>query len=188
MDTPLEIDATRLTPAGLVDASFERDPPAWISPGRAGAAAVRMVDSSPRYVGGLFRPGHGSDHPKDGAAWLRMTAGNDGDSIAQDLERPLAGTTYTFSAWVRAAPAATEPVSGHLRIRALGGSTEETRTAFRATEQWALVTTTLSVRSEDHRGLQVDVGLASAGTTIDVDGTRLTGANPELPASGGDEL
>jgi len=113
-----------------------------------------------------------------------MTAGHDNDSIAQDVGLPLSGTTYTFSAWVRSAQGSTGPVRGRLVIRGLSGVPEEGRTAFQATREWTLVTTTLTLRRDDHVGLRVEVLLADAGSSLDVDGARLIGASPLVSGAG----
>src|SRR6185436_3099010 len=104
VDAPLQIDGTRLTPAGLMNASFEDDSPSWFSPDRAGSAIKewRADASQGDDLGELLKLGHDGDHAVDGRTWLRMIARHDDDSIGQDLGQPLSGTTYTFTAWVRA--------------------------------------------------------------------------------------
>jgi predicted Ser/Thr protein kinase len=181
VDVPLQIDGTRLTPAGLMNASFEDDSPGWFSPDRAGSAiqdhhAESSASGDHRALWKVSR-----DHAVDGGACLRMIARYDDDSIAQDLGRPLSGTTYTFTAWVRVPPGEPAPVAGHLAIRGLAGTPEEARTAFQATRQWTLVTTTLAVRRDDHVGLRVEIAVAESGSQIDLDGTRVTGADLVLP-------
>jgi hypothetical protein len=155
---PLDIDATSLLPAGLVNASFEDEPVGWILP----AGAVRIVRDE---VG----------RAKDGDAWLRMIAARDHDAIAQEVGAPASGATYSFSAWVRAPQGS---ASGQLLLRSVGGVPEAAMAAFQATREWTLVTTTLTIRRNEHVGLRVEVQISEAGSRLDIDGTRLTGANP----------
>lgn len=183
VDVPLQIDGTRLTPAGVMNASFEDDSPSWSAPDRAGSAIRewRAYASRGDAMEEELKLAGDGDHASDGRSWLRVIARHDDDSIGQDLGAPLGGTTYTFSAWIRAPAGSTAPVAGHLVIRALAGAHEEGRTAFQATRRWTLVTTTLAVRRDDHLGLRVEVVLAAARSQLDLDGTRVTGADPALP-------
>jgi len=176
-DAPLEIDAARLIPAGLVDASFEAGSSAWYVLADSTATARRVVD--PATPG----PGGRTSLAKDGWHWLRLRSADARGSVAQNVPDPLGGTTYTFSAWLRAVPGSAAPVSGHLVIGALGGTSEESLTPFRIGAEWTLVTATLQVESDDHTALRVAVSLHGSGTEIDIDGTCLTGANPLLPST-----
>jgi Protein kinase domain/Carbohydrate binding domain/Putative zinc-finger len=177
---PLEIDATRLVPAGLVNASFEAGASGWERPGGSAAAGVRhMTDPSPRGETALFEPGRSATGARNGAAWLRLSGRRPNASIAQDLDSPLAGTTYTFSAWVRAAPGS-RPVSGALEIHAPGATHERGRTDFHVASEWTRVVTTLDLE-RDHGRLRVEVSMAQAGDQLDIDGARITGANVAAP-------
>jgi hypothetical protein len=182
VDAWLEVDATRVVPAGLMDASFETDSAAWRAlphEGRPRDLTIeRLVESLPRRSSdGLFEPGSHLPMAKNGGRWLRLASARGGGSIAQDIEgRPLAGATYSFSAWVRAAADATVPVHGSLSVHALGGAREQGRTDFVASKQWRLVSATLEIQDGAHSGLRVAIS-ADPGARLDVDGTRLTGAS-----------
>jgi predicted Ser/Thr protein kinase len=177
IDTWLRMDAAMLVPAGLVDASFERGSSAWYSPQQGGAQAERIADASPRAPNGLFVSGRSVDHAKNGAFWLRLKGQGKGGSIAQDLAPPLKGSSYTFSAWVRAAPGSTQSASGSLLIDATGSRPAQGRTEFQVSAEWTLVTATLEVERDDHTGLRVVIESTDSSTQLDVDGTRLTGAS-----------
>lgn len=177
-DTWLRVDAAMLIPAGLVDASFERGSSAWYSPQGAGTMkAQRIADTSPAGPTGLFVSGRSVDHAKNGTFWLRLNGRGNGGSIAQDLPPPLKGSTYTFSAWVRAASGSMQSASGSLLIEAMGGKPAQGRTDFRVSAEWTLVTATLEVERDGHTGLRVVIESTDSRTELDVDGTRLTGAS-----------
>jgi hypothetical protein len=175
----LEVDAASLTSAGLVDASFEENADTWYSPdGSRDLRTWRMVDGSDRNSTGLLARAPAAAHPKDGRYWLRLTQTN-GGHIAQDILAPLAGTTYTFAAWVRAAPGSTGLVAGTLAIRASAGVEGQAR--FRVGPEWTLATATLDVSRNDLRDARVEIALDDPTGGLDVDGCRLTGAQP-LPS------
>jgi hypothetical protein len=177
-NAPLEIDATRLAPAGLVNASFEAGSSGWYSPD--GAVDIRrMEDPAPRGRTGLFEPGRAAAGARDGASWLRLSGKQSSASVAQELGSPLAGTTYTFSAWVRSARGS-RPVSGALEVQASGATRERARADFQVTGEWTLVVATLDLE-RDHERLRVEVSVTDAGSELDIDGARLTGANVIAP-------
>jgi hypothetical protein len=138
-----------------------------------------MKDLSPRCATNLFDPGRAAGGARDGAGWVRLSGRQADVSIAQDLVSPLAGTTYTFSAWVRAAPGS-RPVSGTLAIQAHGEAPEQGRTAFHVAGEWTLVATTLELE-RDHDRLRVEVSTTHPGE-LDIDGARITGANAAVPS------
>jgi len=179
VDTPgvaLQVDATSLVPAGLVDASFERGALGWYSPeGEAVASELRASDLGPRTGAGASWTAR-ADAAKDGAWWLRLGGEQHRVSIAQDLGRPVPGIPYRFSAWVRAAPGSVAPVTGDIAIHGLGGASESGHAAFHVSTEWTLVAAALTVRDDDHRGLRVVIALDSPGAQLDIDGTRLSGA------------
>lgn len=177
VDAALQIDATSLMPAGLVDASFEHGALGWYSPeGEAVPGHLRGADLDPRRIdtGSPWR--WRTDGAKDGIWWLRLSGGQRRMSIAQDLGRPVPGISYRFSAWVRAAPGSAAPVAGDIAIHGLSGARESGRTAFHASAEWTLVAAALTVRDDDQRGLRVVIALDSPGAQLDIDGTRLSGA------------
>ncbi|MGH9888072.1 MAG: hypothetical protein ACREBE_21240, partial [bacterium] len=174
---PLEVDAASLTSAGLVDPSFEENAQGWYAPeGPRDLRSWRMSDDSDRNATGLLASDHVADLPKDGRTWLRLTP-TGGGRIAQDIQAPLAGTTYTFAAWVRAASGSTGPVAGTLAIHAPGAGVEG-RARFRAGPEWTLATATLDVNRDDLRDARVEIALDDRTGELDVDGCRLTGAQP----------
>jgi serine/threonine protein kinase len=183
----LDVDAASLTSAGLADSSFDENSGAWyLSDGSRNIRAWRMADASDRVPDGLFTAGRAAEHAKDGGYWLRMTRAI-GGRVAQDIGAPLAGTTYTFAAWVRAAPGSPTAVAGSIAIRAGGGSSseEEGRARFRVGREWTLVTATLDVNRHDHQNARVEIALDETAGQLDVDGCRLSGAHalPQPPAS-----
>jgi len=54
----------------------------------------------------------------------------------------------------------------------------EGRARFRAGPEWTLATATLDVRRSDLRDARVEISLDDPDGTLDVDGCRLTGAQP----------
>jgi hypothetical protein len=135
-----------------------------------------MSDGSDRNATGLLASDPAAELAKDGRTWLRLTQTN-GGRIAQDIQAPLAGTTYTFAAWVRAASGSTGLVAGTLAIRAAGAGVEG-QARFRVGPEWTLATATLDVRRDDLQDARVEISLDDPTGSLDVDGCRLTGAQP----------
>jgi hypothetical protein len=168
-NVPLQVDGARLVPSGLADASFENHLPAW-RPFNQAAAVTATTQS-------------GTGQAKDGNSFLRLASSAANGSLAQDLGRPLAGLTYTFSLWVRAVPGSHAPASGSIALWGLNGTAESSNVPFTATSDWTLVVATLDVQHDDHDGLRAEVYVSNGGGSFDIDGACLTGANPAVLAT-----
>ncbi|CAN5391536.1 hypothetical protein BH09ACT4_BH09ACT4_15080 [soil metagenome] len=92
--------------------------------------------------------------------------------------KPTAGATYTATVWVKAG--STSPVSGSLRITALGGSTESATIGFTVSPStgWMKVSVPLTVGRSGHTGLKFDVVLGSGSFRLDSASIVVTGTAP----------
>lgn len=79
--------------------------------------------------------------------------------------RPVAGSTYTATVWVRSGGASA--VSGSLRLTALGGTTETATVGFTGSSVWMRVNVPLMVQRTGHTGLRVDVVLGAGDVRLD---------------------
>lgn len=86
-----------------------------------------------------------SKRAQHGDYYLTASSPAGGDSINQDVAYSVKpGTSYTVSAWVRAADSAV-PVDGQIALAAKSASNESVRVDFTAGPAWSMVSATLPV-------------------------------------------
>jgi hypothetical protein len=103
-------------------------------------------------------------------------------SFYQDTRSPEAGSTYTFSIWVRAKDSSASPRTGRVALWAFGGVPERehsTRNFQVSGTAWQCVETSLTVQAGGHAILRAEVYLTSLDS-IDTyfDNARLTNIGP----------
>jgi hypothetical protein len=157
--TPLDVDGTQLADAGVANASFEQSLNGWVG-GVSGTSVARgwVQDASYAFEGNAF---------------MRTSTLVAGGSVAQTVVAvPQVGHAYTFSAWLRTMPGS-PPVTGSLRLTALGSSWEVGTQTFTVGPQWTLVSVPLAVTRTGHTSFRTEVLLTTTGRALDVDATQL---------------
>jgi hypothetical protein len=159
----LDVDGAELIRSRLVNGSFEQG---------SFAGWGFFPDGSINYTSSGDDPSAPAG-AKEGNGYGEAETDFAGRSFAQDLGvAPAAGSTYTFSAWLRSPTG--RPFSGVLALWALGGNNEVTPTTFTVGRRWSLVSVPLSVNAAGHNALRAQVYLNTTGINLNVDGAQLT--------------
>lgn len=116
--------------------------------------------------------GTASSPAADGSYYSTVTAQAASSSVAQtQLRETTPGEEYRATIWVKAPTGTT---SGTLAIWALGGQLELATLPFTADGTWRQITVSLPIRAENHNSLKFEVYLNTAGSSLLIDGARLT--------------
>lgn len=158
----LDVDGAQLINAGLTNASFETGTTTgWFKSNNKDNVAWAVYQDS--------------SWAREGSYYMEMNTSLSNGSVAQDLVMPpLAGTSYTFSIWVRSRDG--NPFSGSLVLWTRGGTDEHRTTAFTAGSAWILVSVAVNPIQNNNTGLRAEIYITSTGRNLDVDGAQLVNA------------
>ncbi len=155
LTTSLWLDKASVSPNLLDQGSFETGTTPW--------SRSSSVVNWARYTG--------TGQP-DGSWFLQANSSTAGTSLAQDAPlKPLRGSTYTASVWVRGS--STAPVKGRLALWSFGATASAASVPFTTTSSWTRVEVQIPIGTADVTGLRVEVYLDTVGSTVSIDSAQL---------------
>lgn len=119
-----------------------------------------------------YLSGHAGVAAKEGAYYGAWNTATGGHSLAQNINvAPAAGSSYTFSVWLRSSTST--KFHGTLTLWGLGGSQEAGNTSFTVGPSWKLVTTSLNASNSGHTALKAEIYAATTNQDLYVDASSL---------------
>ncbi len=154
----LFIDEATIYPNLVANPSFEASSPLWNN-GITQNVMQRIVGSA--------------GAPQIEGAWLAVTSGFNGGSIATDVKRrTVAGETYTATLWLRSATPG-QNWTGAVALWALGGQSEVAVQDITVYEYWTAVRIDLPLSQPVHETLRLELYTSTPGVQLYLDSIKI---------------